>query len=74
MKHEQVYPRCPVCQKAVYPTWSAAQRALDDMTRQRKAARGFIVYHSRHCSAIHIGAATSKTRARKMHEAERRYA
>lgn len=32
MKHEQVYPRCPVCQKAVYPTWSAAQRALDDMT------------------------------------------
>lgn len=64
MTHESVYPRCPHCGKATYPTWSAARRALADMVRQRKAARGFIVYRSRRCQAIHIGRATDRARKR----------
>lgn len=64
MTHEAVYPRCGRCGKAVYPTWSTARRALADMVRQRKAARGFIVYRSRQCQAIRIGRATNHTRRR----------
>jgi hypothetical protein len=64
MRHEQVYPRCPLCGKATFATWLEAEHAMADMNRQRKAARGFIVYRSRECRRIHIGHATSKTRRR----------
>lgn len=72
MKHEQVYPRCRVCGKASYATWTEAQHALDNMHMQRKAARGFRVYRSRACQAIHVGRATDNTRRRHQRTARKK--
>lgn len=48
-------PRCRICGKACYGSWSDAARDCRLLRRRNKRLRSLNVYWSKHCQAYHLG-------------------
>lgn len=58
-------PRCPVCNKAVYRSFTEARHGAEGAMRGRKGMEALMPYWSERCRAYHVGSSTGKIRKRE---------